>query len=138
MLVAYLLVSIFTALAGLHAYWVVVGGGDLGGFVPELEGKPVLEPGRLATAVVAMLLFLAAMLCASQAQLLGAPRLPFARLGVWTLLVAFLVRAIGEFRYVGFFKRVRGTRFATRDTWIFSPLCFGVSALCGVLLHATR
>ena len=37
--------------------------------------------------------------------------------------VVFLLRAVGEFRYVGFFKRRHGTRFATLDTWLFSPLC---------------
>ena len=30
--------------------------------------------------------------------------------------VVFLARAVGDFRYVGFFKRVRGTRFARLDT----------------------
>ena len=35
----------------------------------------------------------------------------------------FLLRAMGEFRLVGFFKRVRGTPFAIWDTWLFSPLC---------------
>lgn len=138
MLAAYLLVLIFVALSGLHWYWVVAGSGDLGGFVPEVEGKPTFEPGRFVTAVVAFLFLLAAALCASQAELLGAPRLPIARLGVWGLLVVFSLRAIGEFRWVGFFKKVRGTRFARRDTWIYSPLCLGVSALCGVLLYATR
>jgi hypothetical protein len=29
---------------------------------------------------------------------------------------------------VGFFKRVRDTEFARRDTWLFSPLCLGLAA----------
>jgi catechol 2,3-dioxygenase-like lactoylglutathione lyase family enzyme len=35
----------------------------------------------------------------------------------------FLLRAVGDFRLVGFFKRVRGTPFARWDTRLFSPLC---------------
>jgi hypothetical protein len=37
--------------------------------------------------------------------------------------MAFLLRAVGEFRLVGLFKRIRGTAFARWDTWLFSPLC---------------
>ena len=41
--------------------------------------------------------------------------------------VTFLLRAIGERRYVGFFKRVRGTEFSRWDDRLFSPLCVGIS-----------
>ena len=32
-------------------------------------------------------------------------------------------RTVGEFRYVGLFKRERGTRFAALDSCIYTPLC---------------
>jgi hypothetical protein len=56
----------------------------------------------------------------------GLPRgaLPF---GCAVLAVLFAGRAIGERRYVGFFKRVRGTVFAWWDTRVFSPLCAALS-----------
>ena len=38
------------------------------------------------------------------------------------LSLVFCVRAVGDFRFVGFFKRVRGTPFAIWDTRLFSPL----------------
>ena len=41
----------------------------------------------------------------------------------WLVAAAFLGRAIGDFRLVGFFKRVRGSRFAELDTASLSPLC---------------
>ena len=34
----------------------------------------------------------------------------------------------GNFRLVGFFKKVRGTRFATLDTRYYSPLCLFLAA----------
>jgi hypothetical protein len=43
---------------------------------------------------------------------------------------------VGEFKYVGFFKRVRGTRFATLDTLVYSPLCLLLAA--GVAWVALR
>jgi hypothetical protein len=50
--------------------------------------------------------------------------------------LVFLVRAVGEFKLVGFFKRVRGTSFARWDTWLFSPLCLGISfAALWLALH---
>ena len=36
--------------------------------------------------------------------------------------VVLLARSIGDFRYIGFFKRVRDTRFAKLDTRIYSPI----------------
>ena len=43
----------------------------------------------------------------------------------------FLLRAVGDFRYVGFFKKVKNTAFARNDTRYYSPLCLllGVIAL---------
>ena len=53
----------------------------------------------------------------------------------YVLAVGLLGRAIGEFRYVGFFKRVRGSRFAKLDTVVYSPLCLllavGVALVAG-------
>jgi hypothetical protein len=44
-------------------------------------------------------------------------------------ILVFAVRAVGDFRYCGFFKRVKGTAFARKDTLIFSPLCTLLAAL---------
>jgi len=41
----------------------------------------------------------------------------------WLLATIFILRAIGDFRLVGFFKRVRGSPFAQWDTAAYSPLC---------------
>jgi hypothetical protein len=54
----------------------------------------------------------------------------------YALALGLAARAVGEFKYVGFFKRVRGSRFATLDTWIYSPLCLLLAA--GVAYVAWR
>lgn len=47
------------------------------------------------------------------------------RRGLYSYALSFglLARAIGEFKYLGFFKRVHGSRFARLDSLVYSPLC---------------
>ena len=56
------------------------------------------------------------------------------RFAMYALATVFLLRAIGDFRLVGFSKRVRGSRFARLDTLVYSPLCLAIAA--GVLVVA--
>jgi hypothetical protein len=60
----------------------------------------------------------------------------FVRIAVWLLAAVFALRAIGDFRYVGFFKRVRNTGFARLDTRAYSPLCAGLAVLIGITASA--
>jgi hypothetical protein len=83
--------------------------------------------------VVAAILLACALLIAALAGWVSLPVpqawLPWAG---YALAFAFFARAIGEFRLVGFFKKIRGTTFARRDTLYYSPLCLGLAA--GVLI----
>jgi len=119
-----LLAATLLFLAGLHFYWAA--GGEWGKRValPEVQGRAAFLPSPLMTVAVA----LALMGAAGVAILRGCVR--FASFpgsaAHWASIAlggVFLFRAIGEFRLVGFFKRVQGTAFATWDTWLFSPLC---------------
>jgi hypothetical protein len=49
-----------------------------------------------------------------------APYLPTLLL---VLVAVFAIRALGDFKYVGFFKKVKNTDFAINDTKYFTPLC---------------
>lgn len=133
-LVASLLAAIFAALAALHFVWALRGGAGLEGFVPTDEGRAVLTPGPLASVLVGGALAAAGLVAACRAELfcVGLPSW-MARGGIWVVALLFAARAIGDFRYAGFFKRVRGTRFAQRDTWLFSPLCVLIAVLAAVV-----
>ena len=48
---------------------------------------------------------------------------------LWFIPFIFIIRAIGDFRYLGFFKEVKSTEFGTMDTWLYSPLCLMISVL---------
>ena len=124
-LLAPLLVALFALLALWHFYMALAGtGGGDSAAIPSVEGRPLFAPSRRATVAVGVALLLFAALVAGTAGMwkLGLPP----RLLAWpcsALALGLLARAVGEFRYVGFFKRVRGSRFARMDTLLYSPLC---------------
>ncbi|MGE0470541.1 MAG: DUF3995 domain-containing protein [Nitrospira sp.] len=128
LLVAWALIAVFACLSLVHVYWLV--GGRVGQLaaIPENDGKPIFEPSALATLVVAIGLALCAVVIAATAGILTAT-LPQTVLAWLTraLAVILLLRAIGDFRLVGFFKRIRHTRFARLDTAVYSPLCLALA-----------
>ena len=110
------------------------------GAVPSVEGKPLFTPTRQATVVVGVVLLLFSALVAATAGMfwVGLPQAALSWLS-YALAVGLLARAVGEFKYVGFFKRVHGTKFARLDTMLYSPLCLLLAvgvALVG-LQHGT-
>ena len=115
---------IFTVLGLWHLYWA--SGGSLAKdiAIPEINNKPAFVPSNAATVVVGVALLCFAFLIAATAGFVTVPvsSLVLSRLS-FSLAFVLLARAIGEFRLVGFFKRVRGTRFARLDTLVYSPLC---------------
>lgn len=118
------LIVVFSGLALIHLYWLFGGRAGQLGAIPELDGKLIFEPTPLAILVVTIGLALCALVIAGTAGMLA---LPFSRSAlVWMtrgLAVVLLLRAIGDFRLVGFFKQFRDTRFASLDTAVYSPLC---------------
>ena len=122
-LVAWCVTLVFIAL-GLWHFRMALRPGPGGGAVPSVDGKPLFVPSTRATLAVGVVLLLFAGLVAATGRLVEVGASP--RLLSWlslALALGLLARAIGEFKYVGFFKRIRGSRFARLDTWIYSPLC---------------
>ena len=126
-----------TIIAVIHLYWAAGGTAWKAGAIPSRGGVPVLSPNPLSTSLVGVALFGMAVVVGSTAGLL--PRLlPIGLLRGASAVLAliFAVRAIGEFRYVGFFKRVRGGVFAGRDTYLYSPLCLLLAVLIAFVAFA--
>ncbi len=98
------------------------------GAVPSVDGKPLFVPSTKATLAVAFVLFLFAALVAATGGMLslGLPKV-FLNLSSYGLAAGLLARAIGDFKYVGFFKKIRDSRFAFMDTFVYSPLCLLLS-----------
>ncbi|CAN5791893.1 hypothetical protein BH24DEI2_BH24DEI2_00110 [soil metagenome] len=132
---AVLLVLTFVTLAALHAYWASGGTWGASVVLPETsEGSKVFSPRVLQTSVVAALLVIAAIVVMDAARFISLPTPAWAvNTGIWVLAASLFLRAVGEFCYVGFFKRVRGTRFARWDSRLYSPLCLVMAALTFVV-----
>jgi hypothetical protein len=112
------------AIAILHGYWAGSGSAGSGLAVLKKNGVPVFKPGPVGTGLVAVALMLAAAIVIGR---LGYWRLPYQdawlRTACWMLAAVFILRAIGDFRFVGFFKRGHDSPFARWDTAAYSPLC---------------
>lgn len=142
-LISLALVAIFTTLALLHVVWAFGRQGKLAAVVPTRpSGEPLFRPGPVSCLAVAAALAVAALLCAWRGgwvQLDLPNRLaPLEVWAIWAIAAVFFLRAVGDFRYVGFTKRIRGTRFAQRDTWFYSPLCLVIAGLAAGLAGWAR
>lgn len=119
-----LLAITFAILSLFHIYWAA--GGRLGSAVsvPTVNGESLFRPSVLATLLVAAALLLAMLTVLGNIGLVGEtiPKWIF-RWATLGLSVLFLLRAIGDFKLVGFFKRASDSGFAYWDTILFTPLC---------------
>lgn len=136
---AIILALAFGLLGALHLAWA---GGFRGGSVavlPTRDGKAVLQPGPGSALLVAALLVAAALLLLQRAGLIGelvAPRLAGA--GCWVVAAVMVARAIGDFRYVGFFKAVTDSPFARMDTRWYSPIALTLGVGSGLVAWYSR
>lgn len=124
LLVSQIVSFAFVAIALCHFYMALVPRSGVSGAVPSVAGKPLFVPSRRATVAVGVVLLLFAGLVAATAGLVpvGLSLVALSWLS-YALALGLFARAVGEFKYLGFFKRVRGSRFATLDTLVYSPLC---------------
>ena len=120
---------IFALLGLLHLYWAGGGRFGRGAAIPTAGGERLLNPSPVGTILVAAALFAAALVVLGRLKFWGAG-LPvwIFYVGTWVISALFLLRTVGDFRYVGFFKSVSGTDFARWDTMLFSPLCLFIAA----------
>ncbi len=135
-LLASLLFFIFLLLGLLHFYWMLGGTWAFEVVLPTtIKGNKVLSPSSLDCALVGMALLLFGIFYLYKASYIPLP-LPnwVLLLGSWTIPLIFLLRTMGDFKYVGFFKSIHQTGFAFWDTLLFSPLCLFIGVL-GVLIN---
>jgi Protein of unknown function (DUF3995) len=128
------LAAVFGGLAAVHVYWAFGGRRGHDGAIPVVEGKPLFRPGRGATLVVAALLAIAGGLILARAGVVGSCAPTFVtRWGTWGVAAVLTLRAVGDFKYVGFFKRRVDTRFARLDARYYSPLALALGVGGGII-----
>lgn len=132
-------IAIIAFAAAFHLHWALGGGRGFGVSLPQRpDGEPVLRHllhlWRPAAAVVATGLVLLGGLVAAKALRLEVGIGPdLIDLALLATGIAFIARALVPNRYVGFFKRLRSTRWARYDTRLYSPL-FLILGLCLVAI----
>jgi hypothetical protein len=84
--------------------------------------------------IVAFLLAVAAILVLERAGI-GPRILPslVRSWGSWGVATTLTGRAVGDFNYVGFFKRRRATKFARLDSRLYSPLALLLGVGAGIV-----
>ena len=137
-IIVLILEVIFIFLAGIHVYWAFGGKWASTAVIPTKEDKDdVMMPGPIGTFVVAIgllgfggIIWLNTMAM----QLKSVSWLyPVYQYGLWIIAGIFMLRAIGEFNYVGFFKKYKHTKFGKNDTLYYTPLCVIISVLTIIL-----
>ena len=135
--VSFLLMSVFLFISFLHLYWVLGGKWATDRVYPEQLGH-LYQDGKMsmfmtfATLVVAIAFMIFAYLVAAyNGRVVSFLPLRIIKLLLMGLTVIFTIRAIGEFKYVGFFKE---GLFAYWDSRFYSPLCLGIAISLVVLL----
>jgi Protein of unknown function (DUF3995) len=130
-IIAITLFTIFLFLSCIHFYWAFGGHWGVDSVLPaKSNNEKIMQPGLFATIMVALVLLTFALFILIKAGLLQTT-LPtwLQQYGLYILASLFIIRAIGDFKYVGFTKKLKGTKFALMDTKWYSPLCLGIGIL---------
>lgn len=122
---------IFLFLGGIHFYWLFGGKWAVESVIPTKSSEPNSQPvPKIATLIVAFGLTSFGLLYLNSAFLHFFPSFNyFSYYLLWIIPSIFIIRAIGEFKYVGFFKKVKNTKFAKADTTLFSPKCLAIGLM---------
>jgi hypothetical protein len=126
--------TLLVMMSGFHIYWLLGGRVGLNKAIPTtLDGKKIINPDKFATFMVALIL-LAFAFVAYKLQFDNVQHGIYVYCG-WFISAIFILRSIGEFNTVGFFKKIKSTEFAKYDTRYFSPLCLFIGICFAILTY---
>lgn len=134
-----ILLATFTSLGVIHFYWLLGGKWGLGKALPTKEiGEKAIEPPKIATAIVGVGLISFGLIYLIKTGLINI-QVPswVITYGSWIIPSIFILRAIGNFNYVGLFKKIKNTEFAKADSKWFIPLCLIIGIL-GILIQIMK
>ncbi|WP_306352721.1 DUF3995 domain-containing protein [Flavobacterium sp. '19STA2R22 D10 B1'] len=122
---------IFTFLSLLHIYWATGGKWGINVAVPtRTQKEKVIRPSAFGTFIVGLGLLLFALVTLGNLALFEAfiPQRSIT-IGTYVIGCIFLLRAIGDFKFIGLFKIIKNTPFAKKDTAYYTPLCLVISGI---------
>jgi len=127
---------IFIILSILHFHWAFGGKWGFEKALPtNTEGEKVLNPSNFESAIVGIGLLFFSIYYLLKIGIISAD-LPswIVDYSGWVISAIFILRAIGDFKYIGFFKKIKSTDFGKLDTKFYSPLCLMLGVI-GILLE---
>jgi hypothetical protein len=135
-ILALVLFSIFIILAVIHFTWAFGGRWGFDKALPTKEnGKKLLNPRNFDCAVVGLGLTGFAVYYLLVSNLFGIQiQSSIFNYIAWFIPSIFILRAIGDFKYVGFFKSLKKTDFGRLDTKLYSPLCL-IIGIIGIVIQ---
>ena len=129
---------IFTSLGFIHFYWLFGGKWGLKKVIPTKEnGSNNLSIPKFATVVVALVLTSFGLIYFAKSELNAFALPSWINTALWFIPTIFLLRAIGDFNYVGIFKKIKNTEFAKADSRWFVPLCLTIG-IVGLLIQLLK
>jgi len=104
----------------------------------NIEGEKLFNPKKIEAAFVAIGLLVFAMyyFFIGNFVSLNFPNWVSIYAG-WVISLIFILRSIGEFKYLGFFKKIKTTNFGKLDSKLFSPLCLAIG-LIGIIIELNK
>ena len=133
--VTWIVGGVLFLLSGIHLYWMTGGRRGALAAIPSKGSELLFRPTKIATGIVAGALALAGWFVLELGEVVERLLFPdwLFFYGGWALSGVFIIRTVGEFRWIGFFKKQKGTLFAKWDTLLYSPLCLFIG-ICLVFL----
>ncbi len=131
-----ILFAVYSSLGFIHFYWLLGGKWGLERALPTKEaGQKAMEPPKIATVIVGIGLISFGLIYLIKIGLINF-QIPnwIITYGSWIIPSIFILRAIGDFNYVGLFKKIKNTEFAKADSKWFIPLCLIIGIL-GILIQ---
>ncbi|MCO7222931.1 DUF3995 domain-containing protein [Pleionea sp. CnH1-48] len=123
-----LIIFLLFVISSWHFYWAAGGRLGLEAAIPTVDGEPIFQPTALITAVVGILILgLAVLFFGLTFDNIVRSRFGdvLQYMGLFAA-AAFMLRAIGDFHVVGFFKHEKSGKFARFDSLLYSPLCLAL------------
>lgn len=121
----------FLTLGAIHFYWAFGGEWAIKNAIPtKIENENSgFRPPASATLLVGIVLIIFACFYFFQTNFIVLELPKWTYYFLWILPTLFLIRAIGDFKYVGFFKSIKTTLFSKWDTNLYSPLCLAITVV---------
>jgi len=136
--IQYILINanILTAIGILHIYWLLGGRNSIEYFFAANSPfrKKNIKPKKLKLIITSIALFIMAFFFIE--QMAGFTKIFNADAFKWgnkIIAVIFVLRAFGNFTYLGFTKSFKKGTFAKLDTYLYSPVCLMIAVLAYLL-----